>query len=138
MFKVEELHLGEQLGDEDANCPDGGKWCRHAACLRWLCRRIDVEGSDGSKTIRVCEATPYGGPTTNDRDLWEDLILPGLGEATIRDSIETETGCYLYVITFYGWAKRTPRGDGTRENHWVSDDYYYDVIAYRLKPPDSS
>jgi hypothetical protein len=69
---------------------------RKPACLRWVCRCVSVN-EDGDLTTLQQET--YGGPTVNNLDLWEDVVLPRWGE-------ETEGGTFLYIVIFLGLYRR--------------------------------
>lgn len=87
-----------------------GGFKRRKACLRWLCREVVV--SNGVITSE--RNTEFGGPTTNGKDLWVDIVRPLWGD-------ETLSGTYVYEIEFYGW-----RESGPTPNDWISeDDEYY-------------
>lgn len=75
------------------------------ACLRWVCRCVNNNGSVKCETI-------YGGPTTTDKNLSE-LITNTLEP-------ETEAGCFVYTIEFFGWRLRVNDGVDFRS----SDDMY--------------
>jgi hypothetical protein len=74
-----------------------GEWLlRKPACLRWLCRCVEI---DENEDISVIQQHEYGGPTVNNLDLWEDVVLPRWGE-------ETESGTFLYIVIFLGLFRR--------------------------------
>ena len=83
---------------------------RKRACLRWLCREVVVSGG-----VIVSESnTSFGGPTKNNKDLWDDICQPLHGD-------ETVSGTFLYVIEFFGWIELGP----TPRVWDRADDEYY-------------
>ena len=92
---------------------------RKRACLRWLCREVVVSGG-----VIVSESnTSFGGPTTNNKDLWDDICQPLHGD-------ETVSGTFLYVIEFFGWIELGPA-----PRIWDrADDEYYVTKYFVTKP----
>jgi len=95
------------------------------ACLRFLCREVNVDGG----TITSETNTYIGGPTTNNKDLWEDICFPLFGD-------ETESGTYLYIVEFYGWFSDWGRAnDGNysvRPRYWQSNDENGEVWKLKI------
>ena len=92
---------------------------RKPACLRWLCREVVVSGG-----VIVSESnTSFGGPTTNNKDLWLDICKPLFGN-------ETSSGTFLYVIEFFGW-----QGGLVSPRYWISADDEYNVTKYFVTKP---
>lgn len=83
---------------------------RKEACLRWLCREVVL--SNGVITSE--RNTEFGGPTTNGKNLWIDIVRPLWGD-------ETLSGTYVYEIDFRAWVET---GDRPREFEPADDEYY--------------
>jgi hypothetical protein len=92
---------------------------RKQACLRWLCREVVVSGG----VIVSASNTVFGGPTTNNKDLWVDICRPLFGD-------ETRSGTFLYVIEFFGW-----QGGEVSPRYWISADDEYYVTKYFVTKP---
>lgn len=116
VWKFEYVIDKQNLGEEDGNYPtDGRIWKRQSACLRFVCRCV----SGGSVKQAV-----FGGPTTYDRDIWNEIIEPNFG-------FENSSGNYLYIVDFYAW--RSKRSLPTFPIRiWVSDDRYYDIGKFTI------
>lgn len=86
-------------------------WHLKEACLRWVCRCLD------DNLNIICEQV-YGGPSITNKDLIQ-LVLDAKG-------LETEPGCYVYTIEFFGWHDREGTGG------WISSDDLYSVNKTKL------
>jgi hypothetical protein len=101
------------------------------ACLRWLCRKVDLVNNQPVANLR-----PIGGPTTNNRNL-NDLLLGCLGPRADHPGLangEEYGECYLYEFEFYGWALWGKRDDGPG---WVSSDLLFDLARADTGPTGS-
>lgn len=100
-----------QIGNPCRPFPEPCDWSLVPACLRWVCRCVDED------LDLICEEI-YGGPSINDKDL-SQLVIDAKGA-------ETEAGCYVYTIEFFGWYDKNKIGG------WVSSDDMYSVNKVKL------
>jgi hypothetical protein len=111
------LDFFEQRGDEDGNYPtDGNTWRRRRACLRFVCRCV----SGGGISQKV-----FGGPTTYDRDIWNEILFPDFGS-------ENASGNYLYIVDFYGYERKKRKGPPPITTIWQSDDTFFDIYKFSI------
>jgi len=106
-------------GNENGNYPTNGAWYkRKRACLRFVCRCVN----GGS-----VKQTTYGGPTTYDKDLWNECLQPFFGN-------ESSSGNYFYIVSFYGWKKITTQyaPDPSGALNWYSDDSFFDIGKFTI------
>jgi hypothetical protein len=97
----------------------------NGSCARFVCANVFYNSETGtsSKTL-----TPYGGPTTTDRDLTELIIQ------YVPSNIWQQTRYLLFKIEFYAWwyaflssgRPNPPRG-GIWYNHWQGSDTKFTI-----------
>lgn len=109
-FTFDDMGTRFQQGETDK---EGFK--RKKACLRWLCREVVVLNG----VITSERNTEFGGPTTNGKNLWIDIVRPLWGD-------ETLSGTYVYGIEFYAWVSTGEE----RPRDWESADDEYYVTKY--------
>ena len=100
---------------DDSDKPSGN-WGRKNACWRFLCREVSV--SDGQITSETNKE--IGGPTTNNKDLWEDICKPLFGD-------ETESGTFIYSIGFQGWHQPF-----SKPTAFIPSDTGYEVEKWQI------
>lgn len=109
------LEQGEQAGNYPSN---GGWYKRERACLRFVCRCV----SGGS-----VNQTTYGGSTTYNKNLWDDILQPLFGN-------EGSSGNYLYIVSLYAWKKITTQDapDPSGALSWYSDDSFFNIGKFTI------
>jgi hypothetical protein len=103
--------------------PEQGRyWYRVTACWRFLCRHVTVNGGQIASETNFT----FGGPTTTGKNLWTQIARPIFGD-------ETESGSYLYSVSFKGW-RVAFRSTGVTPQ-FVPSDLCYDILKWKITKP---
>jgi hypothetical protein len=87
--------------------PPGRLWSKHlnsgGSCLKFLYRNVLIL-NDTKKVLNDIEEGQgqlFGGTVFGNRKIWDEICKP------LADEHETESGCYLYLVVFFGWHSNT-------------------------------